>query len=460
MFLSLTTTRPPATDLGWLLHKHPDRVFERESGPAMARVFFPEAEEARCTAVLLVEVDPIDLVRGDHGVATLDAYVNDRPYAAGSMLAVALNMAFRSTLTGDCERPGLAEEALPLEITLAAVNVRGGDALVRRLFEPLGWTVEVEIVPQAAELPELGASPIADVTLRGAATLQDALAQLYVLLPVLDNDKHYYVGEDEVDKLLRRGDRWLPTHPSRELIVDRYLRRKRKLKAMLYERLLVEAEPEEPLTRDREEEQAVEAPTRLYDVRADAVLDVVLESGARSLVDLGCGSGKLLQRAVRLPGLERILGVDVDHRSLEVANDRLEGLPPRQRQRVELLHGSLQYRDRRIEGLDAAVCVEVIEHMDPGRLDFLRRNLFECIRPRLLVITTPNIEHNVRFASLPAGRLRHRDHRFEWTRAEFQAWCHAAIAGQPYAVRFAPIGEDDPEVGPPTQMAVFTRVTP
>lgn len=456
MFLSLTTTRPPATDLGWLLHKHPDRVFEREAGVSMARVVFPEASDERCTAALIVEVDPVDLVRGEHGSAGLDAYVNERPYAAGSMLSVALNVAFRSAMAGDCDRPELVTEALPLEVKIAAAHARSGMSLLQRLFEPLGWTVEADL--HTDDLAEVGLSRIADVRLTGTMTVQDALSQLYVLLPVLDGDKHYFVGEDEVDKLLRRGERWLPGHPDRELIIDRYLRRKRRLKAMLYERLLVEADDEEPQARDQEEERAVEAPTRLYDVRAEAVLDEVRRSGARSLVDLGCGSGRFLQQAVRVGALERIVGVDVDHRSLEVAASRLESLAPRQRSRVELLHGSLQYRDRRIEGLDAAVCVEVIEHMDLGRLDFLRRNLFEHLKPRLLVLTTPNVEHNVRFPTLPAGRLRHRDHRFEWTRAEFQSWCQQAIVGQPYTVRFAPIGEDDPEVGPPTQMAVFERV--
>ena len=129
----------------------------------------------------------------------------------------------------------------------------------------------------------------------------------------------------------------------------------------------------------------------------------------------------------------------------------------RQRARIRLLQGALNYRDARLAGFDAAAVVEVIEHLEPGRLDAFARSVFEFARPGAVVLTTPNAEYNVRFEGLPAGKLRHRDHRFEWTRGEFAEWCGAKASHFGYAVRFAPIGTDDSEVGPPTQMAVFTR---
>jgi 3' terminal RNA ribose 2'-O-methyltransferase Hen1 len=132
-------------------------------------------------------------------------------------------------------------------------------------------------------------------------------------------------------------------------------------------------------------------------------------------------------------------------------------MAPRQRQRVELVQGALTYRDRRIEGFDVATVVEVVEHLDPGRLRAFERVVFAHARPSTVVVTTPNVEYNVRFPTLPAGQLRHRDHRFEWSRAEFAAWAAATADRHGYRARHEGIGPDDPEVGPPTQMAVFTR---
>jgi 3' terminal RNA ribose 2'-O-methyltransferase Hen1 len=151
--------------------------------------------------------------------------------------------------------------------------------------------------------------------------------------------------------------------------------------------------------------------------------------------------------------------MDVDSRSLAIAKERLslDRMPPRQRERIQLLHGSLLYRDRRLAGYDAAAVVEVVEHLDPPRLAAFERAVFEFAAPGLAVVTTPNREYNVRWPSLPAGRFRHRDHRFEWTREEFQRWAEGIAGRFGYAVRFLPVGEEDPEVGAPSQMGIFSR---
>ncbi|MGH3941314.1 MAG: methyltransferase [Pseudonocardiaceae bacterium] len=259
MLLTITSRAEPATDLGFLLHKHPGRVQSFEVSSGLAHVFYPEATSHRCTAALLLEVDPIELVRskrfGGNDVFALAQYVNDRPYAASSMLAVAM-----------------------------------------------------------------------------AKVLQDAT-------------------------------------------------------------------------------------------------------------------------------FTEILGVDVSHRALQIATRRLrlERRSDRQRERVTLLQSSLTYRDDRLGGFDAAVLMEVIEHVDPPRLAALERTVFGHARPGTVIVTTPNVEHNVRYAHLPAGRMRHRDHRFEWTRSEFRHWAKPVAARYGYRVRYLPVGADDPEVGPPTQLAVFTR---
>lgn len=469
-----TTAHAPATDLGYLLHKNPDRAQSVALSFGRAHVFYPEASAERCTAALVVEVDPVGLVRGRQGPAgdggLLAQYVNDRPYVASSFLSVAIAEAFGTALAGRSkERPELAATALPLEARLAVVPSRGGDALLRRLFEPLGYVVTAEAHPLDPTVPEWGASRYHTVTLAATRRLAELLAHLYVLVPVLDDEKHYWVSDDEVEKLLRHGEGWLAAHPERELITRRYLRHRSSLVREAIGRLVREEEDDaeepdggaaEPNARDAEE-GVLERPLSLNEQRLATVLGALRASGASSVVDLGCGAGRLLRLLLDDRQFTRIVGLDVSYRTLEVARSRLklERMPAWQRERIALLHGALTYRDARLAGFDAAAVVEVIEHLDPPRLAAFERVLFEGARPGTVVLTTPNAEYNVRWPTLPAGQFRHRDHRFEWTRAEFQAWAAAVAERFGYAVRFGPVGPVDEEVGSPTQMGIFTRST-
>lgn len=466
MLLTISTDHRPATDLGFLLHKNPARQHSAEFGFGVAHVFYPEARDERCTAAVLVEVDPVGLVRNRRGPKgnefSLAEYVNDRPYATSSFMSVAMGKLFSTAMTGRSkDRPELAEQAINFEVRMPATPCRGGVAMARRLFEPLDYAVEADAIPLDQRFPEWGDSRYLDLTLRATLQLKELLEHLFVLLPVLDDDKHYWVGEDEIEKLLRRGGEWLGTHPERELITRRYLRHDARLTREALARLLEDApeDPDETAEQHDAEEQAVERPLSLNDQRQAAVLATVRASGARRVVDLGCGSGGLLRALLREPGLEYVLGVDVSYRALEGASRRLhlDTMTPRQRERVDLVQGALTYRDRRVVGFDVATLVEVIEHLDPPRLASFERAVFAFARPSTVVVTTPNSEYNVRFDTLPAGALRHRDHRFEWTRAEFAAWCEAVAARHGYGVALSGIGPEDPEVGTPTQMAVFHR---
>jgi 3' terminal RNA ribose 2'-O-methyltransferase Hen1 len=217
--------------------------------------------------------------------------------------------------------------------------------------------------------------------------------------------------------------------------------------------------PDDAETAHDSEEASVERPISLNEQRIGAVVAALKQSGATTVLDLGCGEGQLLRPLLEERQFARIVGVDVSHRALEKAHDHLhlDRMPPLQRERIALLHGALTYRDTRLEGYDAAAIVEVIEHLDPPRLAAFARVVFACARPRTVILTTPNREYNVRFTTLPAGQFRHKDHRFEWTRAEFQAWAHAVAEQHGYAVRFLPIGPDNSEVGSPTQMGLFDR---
>ncbi|SOD73123.1 3' terminal RNA ribose 2'-O-methyltransferase Hen1 [Jatrophihabitans sp. GAS493] len=466
MLLTLSTTMPDATDLGFLLHKHPDKAQAFEMSGGVATVVWPEATTQRCTVALMLEVDPVALVRskgnrGSDGFA-LSQYVNDKPYAASSMLAVALGKVFRTAMTGRCNaRPELPGQAVPLEVHIPALPSRGGVDLVARLFAPLGWAVTATPIPLDPQIPEWGDSTFVDLHLAGTARVADALTQLYVLMPVLDDRKHYWISSDEVEKLMRAGGEWLGEHPERELITRRYLGHHRVLVAGAVARL-AEVDDVDPEALDNAvSDDPEKGPTPLAVQRKDAVTATLRAEGASTVVDLGCGEGALLHDLVADPAFTRVLGAEVSHRALEVAARRLnlDRTPDTVRARLELIQSSAVYRDDRLAGFDAVVLMEVIEHIDAARLPALERAVFGHARPGSVLVTTPNAEYNVRYEFLPAGQFRHRDHRFEWTRAQFAAWAQTTATAYGYDVRFVGVGDVDPEVGAPTQMAVFRRVS-
>jgi 3' terminal RNA ribose 2'-O-methyltransferase Hen1 len=482
MLLTIATTHKPATDLGFLLHKNPERSQSLDLRFGHAHMFYPEASDARCTFALLMDLNPVELVRGSEkgGSGLLDQYVNDRPYAASSFLSVAMARYLRTALGGRCEqRPELAGQAIPLEAMVTPLPVRGEPELVTRLFAPLGYDIAVDPVALDAAHAEWGASPYVTLRLTATCRLADLLNHLYVLIPVLDLKKHYFIQGDEIDKLIAKGGAWLQSHPERDLIARRYLKRKRAFANLAIAHFAemdglaladeeAEAASEAALAADPDAviempknaaEEALEKPLRLHELRLDAVAEVLKASGARRVVDLGCGSGKLLKRLMAEKQFAEILGIDIATQDLEKAAQRLrlERLDEHQRARITLAQGALTYRDRRIEGFDAAALVEVIEHIDPARLDSVERVVFACARPGLVVVTTPNREYNAKFEGLKPGEMRHADHRFEWSRAEFAAWAEKVAAEHAYAVRIETLGEVDDELGAPSQMAIFER---
>ncbi len=460
MLLTITNTHFPATDLGYLLHKNPARVQSVELSAGNAHIFYPEATPERCTVALLLDIDPVGLVRNNRGPAgdnfALEQYVNDRPYVASSFMSVALSKAFSTAMNGICkDRPELVEQPLPLEVTLSVLPARGGEAYLRRLFEPLGYQVQAEGYPLDEQFPEWGQSRYFTVTLRHRVRLRQLLTHLYVLIPVLDNDKHYWIGEHEVEKLLAKGAGWLQTHPEREGITRRYLKNLSALTRQAFASL-EEGEPEDEAVEVPEEIRAKRQSLHLQ--RLETAFEALKTSGAKRVVDLGCGEGKLLRLLLRDRQFETILGMDVSARSLEMAREnlKLDRLPEREGSRIGLIQGSLMYRDKRLAGFDAAAVVEVIEHLEPDRLAAFEKVVFGHARPGTVVITTPNVEYNQQYERLTAGTFRHSDHRFEWTRAEFSAWGEKVAAGHGYSVQFQPLGPEEPAVGAPSQMAVFT----
>ena len=474
MLLTLTCTTPNAPEVGYLLGKNPASVFERPFSAGVVWVFYPEVAEDHITVALLTEIDPIGLVRGPAPLTQLGQYINDRPYIASSLTSVALNTAFGSALAGRAtSHAERVSEPMRWRIALDAVACDAGEDLMTRLFAPLGYAVSTARLLLDPRFPAWGQANLYTLALEGEQTVRAALSHLYVLLPVLDNTKHYYVGAEEAEKLLAHGGEWLAMHPERELITKRYLRYKRPLVQSALDRL-AESDPALRAAEEAEEqaEQATmpdgadstlkpAAPSEptpgLHEQRLHAVMAAIRDVRASSLVDLGCGEGKLLSLALGERDLKRILGMDVSTVALARAarHLHLEEMASAKRARIQLAQGSLVYRDDRLRGFDVAALVEVIEHLDPSRLAAMERVVFQHARPRRVVVTTPNREYNVRWEALGEQRLCHRDHRFEWTRAECRAWAERVAASYGYTLAWQGIGPDDPEVGPPSQMVIF-----
>jgi 3' terminal RNA ribose 2'-O-methyltransferase Hen1 len=463
MILNISTTHKPATDLGYLLHKHPDKFQTFELSVGKAHVFYPEVGEGKTTISLLLDIDPIDMVRGARNFGSegfaLGHYVNDRPYVASSFMSVALSKAFSSAMNGKCkDKPELVDVKLPFEVSIASVPApKGGEVLIRKLFEPLGYNVELTRHPLDNKFPEWGDSKYYTLKLSHTITTKKLLSHLYVLIPTLDNDKHYFVSESEIEKLLQKGEGWLKDHPEREQIIRRYLINLNSLSRQALERLGEGEAIEDSGDEFVEKTETQKRKETLHDKRIKLVAAKLVESGAKRVLDLGCGEGKLIRQLIRHKQFTEMVGMDVSYNELLEAKERLhfDEMSPKQKERINLFQGSLTYQDKRMEGFDAAAVVEVIEHLDLNRLKAFERVLFEFAKPRTVILTTPNKEYNVMWEKLDAEDMRHDDHRFEWTRHEFAEWANRIGETYNYNVEILPIGDEEEDIGAPSQMAIF-----
>ncbi len=461
MLFSITATGPNATELGFLLHKHPDKVQSFSFSAGKAHVFYPKNEANECTAALLLDIDPVGLVRkGDKGGEgfSLRQYVNDRPYVASSFMSVAIAQVYTSALSGKCaNRPELVDKIFNLKAKLSVLPSRGGKHLIEKLFQPLGYQINIKEYQLDEQFPEWGKSPYYTVTLQHEVAVKDLLSHIYVLIPVLDNDKHYFIGQHEMEKLIEKGGEWLKSHPEKEFITRRYLKNLGSLSRQALTRLLeTEASAEEISDEPGEEKQTKEY-KNLHEHRLQVVYETLKNLEVKRVLDLGCGEGKLLLKFMKDKQFTEILGMDVSYRAIEHAIERLkyDEWPERQKLRLKLIQGSLMYRDKRLSGFEGAAVVEVIEHLDVPRLKAFERVLFEFAKPGVAVITTPNGEYNAKFEKPSAGEFRHKDHRFEWTREEFSAWANNICEKYGYNVELSPLGNIDEQYGAPSQMAVF-----
>ena len=462
MILTITYEGKNTQDLGYLLYKNPNRpqVFNMNFGKAY--VFYPEVSEERTTAALLLSIDPVDLVRGKEGSQNqgLFDYVNDRPYVASSFMSTAISSVFGTAMTGRADdHQELSDSPLDLTAMITMLPCRGKQEMLERVFAPLGYQVSYRSFMLDDEAPQWGESPYVELKLSQKIRLRDLLKHLYLLIPVFDRQKHYWVGSAEVDKLLGHGEEWLAQHPEKEFIVRRYFERKRSFSEKVLERL---AGAEDMAAPDAEEISVdpvvAEKKQSLNSLRLEAVFQALKETGASSVIDMGCGEGRLLKLLIQEPQFVKIAGFDVAVSELEKAGRRLklDQMNDGARERIDIFQSSIVYKDKRFSEYEAAAVVEVIEHLDLNRLDAFERILFGITQPNFAVLTTPNREYNEKYESL-TEEMRHGDHRFEWSRAEFGAWGRRIAEVYGYEVAFSEIGETDEKLGAPTQMGVFTR---
>lgn len=459
MILTITYEGKNTQNLGYLLYKNPNRpqVFDLNFGKVY--IFYPEVSDERTTVALLLSIDPVELARGKEGTMTggLFDYVNDRPYVLSSFMSTAISRVFGTAMTGRAdEHQMLADQELNLTAKLTMLPCRSKQEMLDKVFVPLGYEVSYESCLLDSENPQWGESRYVNLTLKKRVRIRELLKHLYLLIPVFDRQKHYWVGKAEVEKLLHHGEEWLGSHPEKEFIIQRYLDRQRSLSKDLLERLsegnLGEENEERPNTEGKERKIS------LNTQRLEAVWQDLKETGAQSVIDMGCGEGKLLEILYGDSQFKKIAGFDVSISELEKASRRLrmDQMGEAAKERLQIFQSSIIYKDKRFLGYDAVSIVEVIEHLDLNRLHAFERVVFGETNPPFVVLTTPNREYNEKYESLNE-EMRHGDHRFEWSRREFQDWATKIAQIYQYEVTFSEIGESDEILGAPTQMGVFRR---
>ncbi len=471
MQLSITTTHKPATDLSYLLHKNPDKVQTFDITGGKAYVFYPETTDEKCTATMILNIDTLEMIKNQKKSMSdfaLKGYVNDRPFVASSFLSSAISSIYSSALNGNSkEKSEVVNKKIPLEVFISVINVSGGENLIKRFFEPLGYEIKIEKYELNENFKSWGESNYFSLTLKNIITLKELLTHLYILIPVFDNEKHYWVSTKDVDILLKKGEGWLENHPEKEFITKRYFKNIKSL-SNLYNKKSIDDIEESQKNVDSEENNEnefeeinqiiKETKIKLDKQRLNYVYEKLIESGMKSIIDMGCGEGKLLKLLITNKQFEKIAGTDVSFNNLLKAKERLnfEEMSQKFKERIELFQSSLTYKDKRFSNYESCAIVEVIEHIDVERLESFEKSIFECSKFKYIILTTPNADYNINYKSLNKQNLRHSDHRFEWTKDEFKSWIDKICEKYKYNAKISGVGEFDEQSGHPTQVVEFS----
>jgi 3' terminal RNA ribose 2'-O-methyltransferase Hen1 len=444
MQLSLYVRGPGADMVSYLIAKNPNNPYERNEKGFKVRLVYPIFTKEEVQFVIYVKPDPIDLVRNSSDLFDITHYINDREFAVSSLFITTIRKALGTALNGKPDEAYLQWVDHPFEITLefGPVATDLSDQEIALLFEPIGYRVEIERGDSTIRKK----SSARFVTISGNQTVQNALKHVSILIPVIDNYKHYFLDEREVEKLDRYGEGWLEDHPLKQMIVKRALR---------FNALISQSKFYEKKQQNRSQDESPRV--RLNDLRYEAILNFIRSLPHKeSIVDLGAGEGRLSVQLGFLEGVKEILSIEPSNKSRIRAIERFEQVNVKKGYiEAKSLPGSLYYFDSRLQNKDVIVLCEVIEHIDEGRLPKIFDTILNDYRPKTLIVTTPNQEYNVLYEM--NEEMRHDDHRFEWTRAEFARNIEEWNENTSYKVSIQGIGEEHPTFGHPTQMAIFRR---
>ncbi|KQY91115.1 3' terminal RNA ribose 2'-O-methyltransferase Hen1 [Paenibacillus sp. Root52] len=478
MHLILQASGEDAAVVSHLLAKNPNNIYDRTDKGVRVRMVYTRATSSETEVLIHAEPDPVDLVRGSPDGYDITQYINDREFVTSSLFCSYIRSALGTALNGKPkeEYTKWVEHPFDLQLSFGPVASDLPDRVVEELFSHLGYAVTLEREELSYSFDLKKRSSVRRIILRGQETVQNALRQLFLLIPVLDNYKHYFISEDEIDKIKRYGDGWLETHPHKELIVKRTLRFAELIRKYESKEGRLSISDNKPLSAEdvendrnelaeRSNEASTEASTDdvltddLNELRYRAITEVVARLPHRQrIVDMGAGEGKLSARLATIAGVESILAVEPSGQSRLRAMERFAKLEGRHGvfAMPEPIIGSLFYFDEQMQHQDVMILCEVIEHIEAYRLDGIMNTLLQEYQPEVLIVTTPNKEYNDVYA-MEQESFRHHDHRFEWTRAELAERCVEWSAGTNYTYTIQGIGEQVEGYGQPTQMIIFGR---
>jgi 3' terminal RNA ribose 2'-O-methyltransferase Hen1 len=444
MQLSLTVRGSGADVVSYLIAKNPNNPYERDEKGFKVRLVYPIFTTEEVQFVIYVKPDPIDLVRNSSDLYDITHYINDREFAVSSLFITTIRKALGTALNGkpDEEYQQWVGHEFDMELAFGPVATDLHDKEIADLFEPIGYKVEIE--RGVSSIREKSSARY--ITLSGRQSVQNALKHVSILIPVIDNYKHYFLDEREIEKLDRYGEGWLEDHPLKQMIVKRALR---------FNALISQSKFYEKKQRNSDYDESKKV--RLNDLRYEAILNLIkLLPHKESIVDLGAGEGRLSVQLGFVEGIKEILSIEPSNKSRIRAIERFEQVNVKEGYvEPQSLPGSLYYFDSRLQNKDVIVLCEVIEHIEEDRLPKIFDMILSDYRPKTLIVTTPNQEYNVLYEL--NDEMRHDDHRFEWTRAQFAQNVETWTEKYPYEVSIQGIGEEHDVYGHPTQMAIFRR---
>lgn len=449
MQISLKVYGEHARMVSHLIAKNPHNLYERKEKGGLVRIVFTKNEEREVHILFFVTVDNMELTKNQTNFSSITHYINDRESAVSSIFCSVLRKAVGTALNGKPkdEFKEWVNYSFPLEITFGPLSTKLTNHELAGLFEPLGYELTIENGKVLLPASFAKKSSAKFITLKANQTIQDCFRHLFVLIPVMDQYKHYYIDEKEVDKLKRYGEGWLSFHPKRNEIIKESL----IFSDLIEKSRLIESKP------SKEKQAPLTKKKSLNQWRYEKIIETVkgLPHNSR-IVDMGAGEGKLTAQLGFIRGIEELVAVEPSEREQLKAKKRIEALVGKPDFLLPTFKwGSLFYYDSELEKKDIFILCEVIEHIDENRLGKIFDTIFTKYKPYHVIVTTPNQDYNAVYDMNEAKR--HSDHRFEWTQQQFKEWTKYWESHANYKAQIDGIGEYVEGYGYPTQMVIFSQ---